>query len=195
MHLPVAAWAWILVALACADLLVLALTGALLLRQVLRRHRPLLRLARALEDGDLDRARFHLDRVPLPEGRDLGAFCRRTVESGPVAQARDRLLRGCLAVYPAPPLLTKLAAVVLAGTGAALPAVFGCVGWTNVLANAAQTGEPVPTSAGTLLAVGAVESAALGLAAAVLVVLAHRLDPGAPGTQRRLVRMLSGDRG
>lgn len=192
MHLPVMTWAWLLVALACVDLVALVLAAALVLRQYLRRHRPLGRLARSLERGDLDRALFHLDRMPGAAGREMASFCRRTVESGPPDLARDRFVRGYLATYPVAPLLPKLVTTVLCGTGAALPLLVGAAGWADCLAGAARYGEQVPETARTLLLVGGVESAAIGVVAGVLVVAAHRLDPGSSGARRRWVRTLAG---
>lgn len=192
MHLPVTTWAWLLVALGCANLVVLVLATALVVRQYLGRHRPFGRLARSLEQGDLDRALFHLDRMPGAAGREMASFCRRTVESGPLDLARDRFLRGYLATYPVAPLIPKLVTTVLCGTGAALPALVGAAGWADSLAGAARYGEQVPETAQTLLLVGGVESVAIGVVAGVLVMVAHRFDPGSPGARRRWIRTLAG---
>ncbi len=190
MWLPPAAWAWILVGMAALNLAVHGLNAALLLRAQLRRHRPLLRLAAALEQGDLDKARFQLDAIPGAPGETLRAYCQRTVEVGPLATARDRFVRGMLVAYPAVPLSLALLTGAVGATVALLPLLVGVAAHADAVAGAASLGAPIPAVAGQLALLGAAEAAAGALVAAALALVAGRLDPAAPGVRRRLARAL-----
>ncbi|MDP7113607.1 MAG: hypothetical protein QGH45_16690 [Myxococcota bacterium] len=194
MLLPLSAWAWLLVGLAALNLGVHGLNAALLVRAQLRRHRPLLRLAHALKEGDLGKASFQLDAIPDAPGEVLRAYCGRTVDSGPLSVARDRFLRGLLVAYPSPPLLISLLTGAMGSTAALLPLLVGIAVHADAAAAAADLGTSVSITAGQLAVLGAAEAGAGALVAIALAAVARRMDPGAPGVRRRLVRVLGGVR-
>ena len=193
MHGGVASWAWILVGLAGLNLLIQGGAAAWLLWQHLRRHRPLLQLAEAILEGDLDVARFLLASVNGPAGRELTAICRATIESGPPATARNRFLRAYLVAYPAPPLAGKLAIAVGCGTAALLPFLVAAAGRMDLAAAAAEQGAGLPRQALDLYRLGFAETVAASMVAWALVLVSNRLDPDARFVRRRLVARLTGE--
>ena len=192
MLLPLNVWAWILVTLAALNLGIQGVTALVLLRLHLRRHRPLMRAADAIERGDLGQARFLIEAIPGEPGAQLAGFCGRAVETDPPDVARNRFLRGYLATYPAAPLGAKLLTVVACGATALLPFLIGAAGRADALAQAAHLGGVPSPLALDLYRLGMLETAAAGTVAGALVLVAHRADPGARAVRRRLTRSLGG---
>lgn len=183
-------WAWALAVLTVANLCTLGLTALVLVWFHLRRHRPLVQLAEAVAQGDLDQARFLLDAIRGAAGADLSAICRPTLHSGPSELARDRFIRAYLVAYPSVPLAPKLLSFVACGTTATLPLLVGAAGWAAAVTASLELGTPVPDQATLLLQLGFAETLAAGLVTLVLIVAAHRMDPGSRRTRRKLVPRL-----
>lgn len=183
-------WAWALAALTVVNLGTLGLTAAALVWLHLRRHRPLVQLAAAVADGDLDKARFLLDAVRGTPGRELSSICRPTLASGPPELARDRFVRAYLVAYPSVPLLPRLLAFVGCGTTAALPSLVGAAGWAAAVTASLELGTPVPDQATLLLQLGFAETLAAGAVTLALIGISHRVDPGSRSTRRKLVPRL-----
>jgi len=188
-------WAWALAALTVANLVVIGGTAVLLAWVHVRRHRPLVSLADAVADGDLDKARFLIEAVRGSAGAELAAICRPTLVSGPPPLARDRFIRAYLVAYPAVPLSTKLLAFVGCGTTASLPALIGAAGWAASVTAALEMGTSIPGQATLLLQLGFAETIAAGLVTLALVFVAHRIDPGSRRTRRMLVPRLRSQAG
>ena len=183
-------WAWGLAALTAANLIVISGTASWLMWSYFRRHRPLIQLAEAVADGDLDKARFLLEAVRGPAGAELSSICRPTLESGPPPVARDRFIRAFLVAYPTVPLFPRLLATVGCGTTALLPLLVGAAGWAAAVTSALEMGTPVPTQATLLLQLGFAEALAAGLVVLALLFTSHRMDPGSRTTRGRLIRRL-----
>ena len=183
-------WAWVLVGLTVGNLLVLGATALGLMWSYFRRHRPLVLLAEAVAEGDLDKARFLIEAVRGDTGAELSAICRQTLESGPPDLARDRFIRAYLVAYPTVPLLPKLLATVACGTTALLPLLVGAAGWAAAVTAAREMGSPVPTQATVLFQIGLAETLAAGVVTLALVFVAHRLDPGSRRTRSKLIPRL-----
>ncbi len=192
--LPLTTWAWIVAGLAMADLLLLGLTACALAWRHHRRARPIQQLADAVEQGDLDKARFLLEAVRGVEGQEMVAVCRPTLESGPAPVARERFLRGYLAAYPSTPLGLKLWTAVVCGSGALLPFLVAGAGRADAIGRALTLGATEPEAALTLYQLGIAETAAAGAVAWALMLAAARWDPGSPPARRKMVaRMLAAD--
>ncbi len=184
-------WAWLLVFLAAANLLVQAAAAAVLLRAHLRRNRPLQQLAEVMLSGDLEKARYLLGQVPGDPGDQLRAICTPTFASGPLETARERFLTAFLVAYPGAPLGPKLGTALVCGTAALLPFLVGAAGRAAVVAAAMTVGAAVPDAALDLYRLGLLETLAAGMVAWAVVLGVHHLDPGARAVRRRLVEQLT----
>lgn len=187
IHADLATWAWVLVATAVVNVVLLGLAAAILLWRYYRRYRPLTQLAEAVASGDLDKARFLLEAVRGPEGRAMAALCRTPLLSSSPDQARERFVRAYVATYPSAPLGMKLCTTALCGTAALLPFFLAAAGRADAMATALEMGAATPTAALTLYRLGIAETVATGVMAWAIILMAYRADPGAPAVRRRIV--------
>ncbi len=185
-------WAWMLVGLAAANVLLLAGTALVLTLIHVKRHRPLMLLADAVARHDVEQARYHLARIGGRPGQLMDVAMRRSLEHGSAKMVRDRFVRGYLAGYPAASALLKLWTVVVCGTAALLPYLVSCAGRAALGTAALERGRPIPIDALTLNQLGLVETVVAGAVAWALILVAFRNDPGAGAVKRRILARLNG---
>jgi len=140
-----------------------------------------------VHEGDLDKAHYLLGQIPGPEGERVRAICGPTVETGPLATARERFLTAFLVAYPGAPAGPKVWTAMLCGAAALLPFFVGAAGRASVPAAAMELGAAIPDQALGLYQLGAIETAAAGAVAWAILLGVHHLDPGARTVRRRLV--------